>query len=367
MPTHNPENERIKRSYFIYLKEAKRLSEPSIDAAAAALSRFEEYTKYRDFKRFHIQQAVGFKCKLADQVSQRTGEPLASSTMFAILIALRAFFHWLAGRPGYRSHLTYADADYFALSEKETRVAKARAERPIPTTEQILHVVRTMPCLTEIDLRNRALIAFTLLTGARDGAIASLLLKHVDIAEGRLLQDAREVRTTFSKTITTWFFPVREEFHTIFADWVEFLRTEKLFGPNDPLFPATQVVVGENKCFRAEGLSRSGWKNATPIRRIFKEAFASAGLAYANPHSFRKTLAQLGERLCGTPEQFKAWSQNLGHEQVLTTFSSYGEVAHHRQAELIRGLGARADNEPLNGEVIDQMMRLLQRAKHRAT
>jgi integrase len=223
-----------------------------------------------------------------------------------------------------------------------------------------------MPCVTEIDLRNRALIAFTLLTGARDGAIASLKLKHVDIAEGRLAQDAREVRTKFSKSFTTWFFPVSEEIHKIVADWVEFLRTEKLFGPNDPLFPATQVAVGENNCFRAEGLSRSGWSNATPIRKIFKEAFVGAGLAYANPHSFRKTLAQLGERLCRTPEEFKAWSQNLGHEQVLTTFSSYGEVAYHRQAELIRGLRAQPDNGLLNGTVLDQMMRLLERARHQS-
>lgn len=29
---HNPENERIKRAYFIYLKEARRLGEHSIDA-----------------------------------------------------------------------------------------------------------------------------------------------------------------------------------------------------------------------------------------------------------------------------------------------------------------------------------------------
>src|SRR3546814_10055141 len=52
----------------------------SIDAAAAALSKFEDYNKYRDFKSFHIQQAVGFKRKLADQVSGRTGERLSSST-----------------------------------------------------------------------------------------------------------------------------------------------------------------------------------------------------------------------------------------------------------------------------------------------
>ena len=38
------------------------------------------------------------------------------------------------------------------------------------------------------------------------------------------------------------------------------------------------------------------------------------------------------------PEQFKAWSQNLGHEKVLTTFLSYGAVACQRQGEIIRDL-----------------------------
>lgn len=78
--------------------------------------------------------------------------------------------------------------------------------------------------------------------------------------------------------------------------------------------------------------------NATPIRTIFKEAFTHAGLPYFNPHSFRNTLVQLGETTCNNPEAFKAWSQNLGHEKVLTTFTSYGEVAYQRQGEIIRGL-----------------------------
>lgn len=42
-----------------------------------------------------------------------------------------------------------------------------------------------------------------------------------------------------------------------------------------------------------------------------------------------------------TPEHFKAWSQNLGHEKVLTTFLSYGEVACQRQGEIIRGLATQ--------------------------
>jgi hypothetical protein len=74
------------------------------------------------------------------------------------------------------------------------------------------------------------------------------------------------------------------------------------------------------------------------IRQIFRAAFEQAGLRYFHPHSFRKTLARLGENLASTPEQFQAWSQNLGHEKVMTTLTSYGSVARHRQADIMREL-----------------------------
>ena len=85
-------------------------------------------------------------------------------------------------------------------------------------------------------------------------------------------------------------------------------------------------------------LKRAHWSNASPIRAIFLQAFGRAGLPYFNPHSLRKTLVQLGEARCTTPEQLKAWSQNLGHEDVLTTLRSYGAVGNRRQGELIRTL-----------------------------
>jgi len=361
---HNPENERIKRAYFFYLKEARRLGEHSVDCAAAALAKFEDYTKFRDFKRFHIQQAIGFKRMLSDQISPRTGERLSRGTVFSTLNALRGFFLWLATQPGYRSHLTPADAEYFSLSDKEARIAKAAVDRPVPTIEQIRNLLKSMPADTDVELRNRAVVAFTLLTGARDGAIASLKLKHVDILGNKVEQDAREVRTKFSKTFTTWFFPVGDDIRQIVVDWVGYLTVEKLFGAVDPLFPATQVVQDRDYQFQVGGLSRQHWSNATPIRMIFRESFTVAGLPYANPHSFRKTLAQLGERVCRTPEEFKAWSQNLGHEQVLTTFSSYGQVAADRQAELIRRLAQRAESGTPKAARIDRMIQLLKDEKH---
>lgn len=52
MTKHSAANERIKREYFAYLKEAKGRDEATIDGVAKALARFEESTKSRDFKRF---------------------------------------------------------------------------------------------------------------------------------------------------------------------------------------------------------------------------------------------------------------------------------------------------------------------------
>ena len=196
-----------------------------------------------------------------------------------------------------------------------------------------------MPAQTEIERRNRALVAFTLLTGARDSAIASMKLKHVDLIEGCVHQDAREVKTKFSKTFTTYFFPVGLEIREIVAEWAGYLREGMLWGNDDPLFPATRITLGTNRQFEASGLERKHWSGAGPIRTIFREAFVRAGVSYFHPHSLRKTLVRLGQEVCKSPEEFKAWSQNLGHEQVLTTFLSYGSVARGRQGEIIRGLG----------------------------
>ena len=113
---------------------------------------------------------------------------------------------------------------------------------------------------------------------------------------------------------------------------------EKLWGNDDPLFPSTRIEQNTERQFKAVGLDRKHWSSATTIRKIFREAFEGAGLPYFNPHSFRNTLARLGETVCQTPEQFKAWSQNLGHEKVLTTFYNYGEVGNQRQGEIIRDL-----------------------------
>jgi integrase len=360
MPKANAQNTRIKREYFHYLKEARRRDDASIDPIAKALARFEEATGHRDFKRFHREQAVAFKRRLDTEKNARTGKPLARATVHSTLSALREFFIWLAGQPTYKSKIAYADADYFNLSEKDVRIAKATREKRVPTVEQVHHVLATMPAGTDIEKRNRALMALALLTGARGAALASLKFKHIDLEQGCLHQDAREVRTKGSKTFTTWFCPVGGDALQIVTEWCEHLRTRLHWGEDDPLFPKTKMGLAASGGFQADGLAREHWSGTGAIRALYQQAFAAAGLPYFNPHCFRDTLTGLGMRICRTAEEFKAWSQNLGHEHVLTTFTSYGKVSYAKQAELIRGLGQVQAKPAIDPALVAQVLSAIQ-------
>jgi len=158
MTNYNATNERMKRQYFAYLAEAQGHSEQTIDAVAKAIARFEAYTRYKDFKSFHIEQAKAFKRDLADQRGYRSGEPLSKATLYAALTALKRFFVWLAGQPGYKSRISYSDAEYFNLSAKEARIAKATRPARVPTLEHIRHVIQSMPATTDIERRGRTLL-----------------------------------------------------------------------------------------------------------------------------------------------------------------------------------------------------------------
>lgn len=200
MTKSNSVNERIKRDYFRYLREARGRDEATVEA-------------------------VAFKAKLAQDLNARTGERLSKSTVLATLRHLREFFLWLAREPGFRQHIAYADADYFNLPDKDVAVARARREKRAPTLDQVRHVLACMPAGTALERRDRALIAFLTVTGARIGALASFRLGRVGLAAGFVEQDARTVQTKAAKTFRSYFMPVDDGALGIVADLIERVLT----------------------------------------------------------------------------------------------------------------------------------------------
>ncbi|MGH6924647.1 MAG: tyrosine-type recombinase/integrase [Propylenella sp.] len=360
MTRYNPKNERIKRAYLRHLKEARGKADSTVDAVRRAIGRFETYTGRKDLATFNREQAIGFKKHLANGRAMRSGQAIAKSTLVAVTSALKDFFGWLSSQAGYKSRIRVTDIEYLNLSEKETRAAKEPRFKTFPTMEQIGAVIRQMPSETEVEQRDRALVAMTILTGARDSALASLRLKHIDLERKLVVQDPRDVRTKRSKRIDTFFFPVGDDFEAIVVEWVRYLREVKLFGNEDPVFPHTRVRRASAGSFIADGVEPSFWQNTQPIRRIFHDAFAKAGLPYFRPHSFRDTLVKHGEDHAPTIAHFKAWSQNLGHEYVGTTLTSYGSITPHRQGELVRSVTVgESSDDTRTRELFDQFMRMV--------
>ncbi len=340
MPKFDEENERAKRRYLTYLRQAKGQDEKSLEKVAAALRMFEDSTGAKPFKKFHIEQASRFKIYLDKARNRRTGKPLSKSTVDSTLRLVKAFFVWLAGQPGYKSRISYSDAEYFNNTVKNARAAHAKRAIPHPSMQQCMRAFEAMPEDDEFELRDKAAFAFFMLTGARDGAVASLRLKHVDPESRHVFQDGREVNTKAAKTIDTWFFPVDPAYLVCFERWMKRLREILLFGPGDALFPKVEL---ENRdgTFVRRGLSRDPYASTAKLNEIVRGAFAAVQMPEYTPHSFRTTLAKYGDEICTSLEQLKAWSMNLGHEHLATTVNSYIPVSRERQAELLKDLGKR--------------------------
>lgn len=354
-PKTNPQNDRAKRDYLIWLKEAKQRSPATVEQVRHAIDRLEIYTGFKDFGSFNKEQAIGFKTALLNMKARQSGNPVSLATVHHVLQAIKDFLAWLHGQPKYRRRVTLADIAYLNLTTGEERQAHAAGPKVYASLDDYRAALFAMPTVTETERRDQVVMALLLLTSMRDAAIISLKLKHISIERKRVFQDPRQVKTKFRKTIETFFFPVGDDVVAMVRDWVKFLTIEKQFSPDDPLFPKTAMAPDAQGNFAAQGLGQEHWANATPVRKIFREAFERVGLPYVSPHSVRNTLTQLAYQLQLAPEEFKAWSQNMGHDQPLTTLNSYGHVSSERQAEIIASLGRRRSAVASDDAIADKI------------
>ena len=329
-------NERLKRRFLEYRKYARQLSDKTLDRELAALERFDVWNGRKDFSKFHIEWAMGFRTHL-EQTKNSSGRPLGKSTARAIMATMREFTLWLSQQDGFRSRIRASDADYFNLSRRDEAEARAAPSRPAPSIKQAKRALDLMPATTPREKRDRAVFALLCLTGIRVGALITLRLKHVDLVEKSVTQNPREVATKFGKIIDTFFTKGFPEAEASLRTWITYLDEEALYGPDDPLFPATAIAANACKGFQAEGFERRAWQSTEPVRKIVNGAFAAANLPTFGPHAFRHMLARHAAKNCTSVAEIVATSQNLGHTDVLTTLRSYGQINRDQMRALITG------------------------------
>lgn len=351
----NPGNDRIKRDYLIWLKEAKQRSRATVDQARHAIDRYEVYIGFKDFGTFNKDQAVAFKNALVETVGQRSAQTISISTVHHALRAIRDFFAWLHGIETFRRRIKPGDIAYLNLTTGDERRARTSTPKTYPSPDQFREALFAMPSGTDVERRDQALMALLFLTGMRDAAIVGLKLKDVDLVRSYIFQDPRHARTKFSKAIDSFLLPVGDDVKAIFTAWVSYLALAKEFMPEDPVFPKTLMGLGTDQVFAPQGIGRQHWANAAPVRKVFKSAFQRVGLGFSKPHAVRDTLTQLAYSLRLDAQGMKAWSQNMGHDKPLTTFNSYGQLTREQQGAVIAGLSNGETRSHLNDLSLEEL------------
>lgn len=356
-------NEKIKRKYLKWLKEARGLADATIRATEKAIWLYEDFTDHEDYAAFNQKRAVGVKRWLEQRKHQ--GKPISVTTTYHHLRNLKEFFTWLSGQTGYKSKISIDNISYLSLDKKKVREATASRLVKAPSLEWVKTLAGSIKVETEIDERDRALIAFLFLSGMRDQAIATLPLGCFNRETLVIDQDpAKGVQTKFGKPMTTVLLPFDDGLVEYVVRWAEYLEKTKLFGNTDPLFPRTRVEqMSGGLTFIAREVEPVFWKKTGGIRRIVKERAAVNNLPYYHPHSFRHAAVRLAMKHCRNAEEMKAVSQNFGHENVGTTMMTYGTLDYQRVSEVLSEVDFGESTTEQSNEEIDAAIKLLQGLK----
>lgn len=334
-------NEQAKRGFFEHLRGAKGFTEVSVSDYAEAIGQWQIFSSNEDFAAFDKSKAMAFREWLAHRATKTPNGKLKAATQYHYLRRAKEFFLWLAGQPEYSQKIIKGDADFLRLSKKDMQIVLTGTTRKIPTLEEVQNVIEGIKPMSEIDMRDRALISFALITGCRISAIISLKMKSFDKATLRIYQNPADgVRTKNNKSIITTFFPIGwDEPRRYFLEWYEYLEV-KGFTPDEPIFPATSSEISAKKAYSKESVSHSFWSVSSSARKIFEKRCENAGVKYYHPHSYRHLVVSLMSKMRLTEEEKRAISLTLGHENIGTTFGAYGygSMGVERAVDIVRDL-----------------------------
>lgn len=356
----NSKNERVKRAFFSWLKEADGCCESTVNNVEKAILLYEDFTRRADFSKFRPDTAIKYKKWLKERTYR--GRTIALSTCRSYLKHLQKFLMWLSRQRGYKQKIKTEAVDYLKLTNKEEQIAIQAKPRNFPPLKYVKKLCQSIEIKSEVDRRDRALIAFTLISGMRVEAIVSLPMGCIDTNNLIISQNPQKgVRTKFSKNIESIIFAFDEELLNYVLEWVELLKS-KGFGSQDPVFPKSKCEQTEgNLSFEsAKDVTMEFWTGTGRVREIFKKRASEAGLQYFSPHTYRHLAVDLAWNSCATGEQLKAVSQNFGHEHIATTLSVYANMPSKRMIEVLKGTdftGSAKVNR--DGEVIKQIKNIL--------
>ncbi|MRS04765.1 site-specific integrase [bacterium] len=175
-----------------------------------------------------------------------------------------------------------------------------------------------------IDKRDRAAVAMLFLSSMRVSALTSIRVDNIDLAAMTIYQNPADgVRTKNGKSMETILLPI-EFLLGICEEWYTELKQE--IGENALWYPT--LSTDGLRFSKSEMVGDVDSRNKS-LRDGVNRLCKYAGIRYLSPHKFRRGHGVYAVEHSPSLKEFEAYSQNMGHENVATTFIYYSKLANN--------------------------------------
>lgn len=325
---YSSENDRIIHKWQRY---AGRYDEKTIVKHLAAIRYFEQFLSGKSFNKLRTEDFEAVRDDLKRRANVTADDRMSASSIKHTISYLGSFFDWLIGQEGFR-RLPRDFRGYLAVPKAVIARSAQKKQKYFPSIEEAEQHLLAMPSNSLAEMRSRAIFALAFLGALRADAIASLRLRHIQIAQRLIIQDGAVSRTKAGKSITIFWFPIAKTFEEIVVAWIKRLRMLG-FQDTDALFPDTKWL--KHKTDQAKQIPVMSTPYA--VSEAFRVASRDLTVPYT-PHAAKHTIGAERDARPLTHQQRKAWSLNMGHETEQITERHYGTMTEDQRFEVMENI-----------------------------
>ena len=338
----NKVNDRILHDW---LRFAGCWDQKTISAKLATIRLFEDFCGGKAFSKLTQKDVSGFRDSLKASVEGTAKKPFSKSTVRHRASHLMSFLEWLVEQKGFEG-LNKSLPGYLVLPKKFDAAVLSEEVREVPSLEEAVQMIESMPFQTRKERRDRSMVAIAFLAALRADTVTSLRVKHLEPTVRIVMQDAISSRTKNGKSLRIKFFPLPKIFSKIVCDWKKELLGIGFTG-EDAMFPGERYLVERKPLAKGENVPVMATTHA--ISHAFK--VASKPLAkQITPHAAKHCIGCLSVDVCKGVDEHKAWSMNMGHggEDVTNIYKrnirSYKNMSEEHVFEIFDQLDREGEN-----------------------
>ncbi|KIN73558.1 tyrosine-type recombinase/integrase [Sulfitobacter guttiformis] len=352
-------NDRIIHRWQIY---AGRYSEKTVVRHLAAIRYFESFLEGKLFAKLTTDDFASVREDLKRRANLDSTDSMSASSIKHTVSHLVMFFDWLLCQDGYR-RLPKDFAGYLKLPRAVIARSAQVKQKQFPSLPEAEELLDAMPSRSLLDQRARALFALPFLGALRADTLVSLQIKHLDIEQRMILQDASVVRAKGGKSLSIMWFKIPVAFEVAVLTWVETLQGLG-FREDDALFPDAKYLKHRIVVAGRAAVSVPVMATAHAVTAAFDIACRKSDIKYT-PHAAKHTIGAERDIRALTQEERKAWSLNMGHDSEHTTEQHYGTMSDNKRFEVLENIGSKKTIDPRNmseadkAKAFDAMLKVL--------